>query len=298
MRDPASDHRQGLLHASLAYAIWGLLPAYIKLLGGVSPLEIVSNRIIWSLGIILVILAIRRQFAGFLAVLSTPRFLAALSLSAVLIAGNWLVYIWAVVHGHVVAASLGYFLNPLVNVLIGVTVLHERLARAQWFAIGLAACGVAILAAGSPDTLGISLVLAVSFALYGLVRKLTPVSALVGLGVETLVLLVPAIAAFFWVWKTSGVSFGHEPGTTALLLGSGVVTSVPLLLFASGARRLPMVTLGLIQYLSPTLLFLLAVFAYGERLSMDRWASFALIWAGLVLFMGHALRRRGRPASV
>jgi len=298
MREPVSDYRQGLLHAFLAYAVWGLLPAYIKLLGGVSALEIVANRVIWSLGIILAILVWRRQLAGFLAVLSTPRMLAALSLSAVLIAINWLAYIWAVVHGHVLAASLGYFLNPLVNVLIGVTLLHDRLSRVQWCAIGLAACGVAILAAGAPDTLGISLALALSFAFYGLVRKLTPVSALVGLAVETLVLLVPAIAAFVWVQETSGVSFGQDIPLTALLVATGVVTSVPLLLFASAARRLSMVTLGLIQYVAPTLQFLLGVFVYGERLSVDRWASFGLVWAGLALFMGHALRQRGRPATV
>jgi len=271
MREPVSDYRQGLLHAFLAYAVWGLLPAYIKLLGGVSALEIVANRVIWSLGIILAILVWRRQLSGFLAVLSTPRMLA---------------------------ASLGYFLNPLVNVLIGVTLLHERLSRVQWCAIGLAACGVAILAAGAPDTLGISLALALSFAFYGLVRKLTPVSALVGLAVETLVLLVPAIAAFVWVQETSGVSFGQDIPLTALLVATGVVTSVPLLLFASAARRLSMVTLGLIQYVAPTLQFLLGVFVYGERLSVDRWASFGLVWAGLALFMGHALRQRGRPATV
>jgi chloramphenicol-sensitive protein RarD len=298
MSDPRREYRLGLIQAFSAYAFWGLIPFYFKLLGHVSPLEVVANRIIWSLFLVVAILIARGQLSQFLAVFTMPRTLGALTASAVFIAGNWLVYIWAVTHDHVLAASLGYFLNPLVNVLLGVTLLKERLVRVQWIAILLAAVGVAVLAAGSPQTLWISLALAISFAFYGLVRKLAPAGSLVGLSVETFVLFLPACATLFWVHGEGRLAFGHEAWTTILLLASGAITSIPLLMFASGARRLPMVTLGLLQYVSPTIQFVLALFVFGEKLTPDRWASFALIWLGLGVFAAHALmiRRKAAPA--
>lgn len=295
MHDMRNDGRQGLVHGFLAYAIWGLLPVYFNLLSGVSAIEIIAHRILWSLGLILIVLLIRGELGPFVRALTTPRLVGALTASAVVIAANWLVYIYAVTNDQILAASLGYFLNPLINVLMGVTLLRERLKGVQWLAIGLAAAGVAILAAGAPETLGISLALALSFAFYGLVRKLTPISSLAGLGMETLILAIPAIGALYWIHETAGLSFGGAPDTTALLVASGVVTSVPLLLFASGARRLPMVTLGLLQYVAPTTQFALGTLVYGERMSPERWISFGLIWTGLAIFMAHALRQRRRP---
>lgn len=288
-----------LLQSLSAYALWGLLPLYFKQLPGVSPWEIVGERVLFSLLLILMILAVRRSLADMIALLRQPRILLALAASSLFIAVNWLVYIYAISEDHVVAASLGYFLNPLINVLIGVTVLRERLDRVQAAAIGLATIGVALLAIGSLDTLALSLALAVSFALYGLVRKLTPVPPLAGLGIETLILCLPAAGLLFWMGTTGpGLELGGEVLTSALLLLSGAITTVPLVLFASGARYLSMVTLGLLQYIAPTVQFLLGVLVFGETLSPVRWASFSLVWLGLAVFAGHAIRRHRRQLAM
>ncbi|HEX7853939.1 MAG TPA: EamA family transporter RarD [Sphingobium sp.] len=289
MQHDSSDHRRGLLFAFLAYASWGLLPIYFRLVASIGPIEVLSHRVLWSCVFIMIILVARKEFGRFVDTMRDPRILAALTTSGILIGLNWLVYIWAVIHGHIVATSLAYFLNPLVNVLLGVAFLGERLKSLQWFAIGLAAAGVVILGAGAPETLGLSLFLAVTFAFYGLVRKLTPVSPLIGLGVETLALVAPGMTGLAWSASHGGLGIGQHAGTTALLVGSGLITSIPLLLFASAARLLPMVTLGLIQYVTPTMLFLTAILLYGEHLSPAKWATFALIWTGLIIFATHAL---------
>lgn len=290
--------RKGLMAAFGAYGLWGLLPIYFHLVHAVGPVEIVSHRVIWSCILILAILGLRRDLGRFWQTMQHRRTLATLTGTSILIGMNWLSYIWAVMNGHVVAASLAYFLNPLVNVLLGVTVLGERLRAMQWGAIGMAAAGVAILGAGAPNTLGLSLFMAGTFALYGLLRKLTPVTPMIGLGIETLVLLPPAAFGLVWTATHGSLAFGQEAGTTALLIGSCIVTSAPLLLFAAAARLLPLVTLGLIQYITPTMLFIMGVLVYGEPLSAAQWASFVLIWTGLALFAGHALTmgRRVRPA--
>lgn len=289
MPHESSDHRRGLAFALTCYVLWGLLPLYFRLLEPVGPAMIMSHRVIWSCLLILLLLVTRREIGQFVSALRTPRILGALAVSAVLIGINWLIYIWSVMNGHVVAASLAYFLNPLVNVLIGVALLGERLRVVQWLAIALAATGVALLGASAPEMLGIALAIAVTFALYGLVRKLTPVSPFVGLGVETAVLLAPALVGLGWCVAHGAPAFGPDRAMAALLPTTGIVTSVPLLLFAAAARRLPMVTLGLVQYLTPTMLFLTAVLLYGEHLTPVKWATFALIWTGLALFAGHAL---------
>lgn len=292
MHDAQREYRQGFTHALLAHAIWGVLPIYFKLVSSVSPLEVLAQRILWSLGLILLILAGRGDLGALIAVLRKPRLLAALTLSAVAIAINWLTYIWSVANNHVVAASLGYFLTPLINVLLGVFILRERLSRAQWLAVGFAAAGVAVLAARSPGTLGISLAVALAFGTYGVVRKLAPVSPLVGLGVETLILVLPAIGALWWIHHSTGLSFGTDNGITWLLIASGAITSAPMLLFASGARRLTLATNGLLQYVSPIMQFLLGVLAFGERITPERWASFGLIWTGLALFVWQSVAQR------
>ncbi len=300
MQQESSDNRRGLTYAFLAYATWGLFPIYFRMVGSVGPIEVLSHRVLWSCLFILIILYARGQLRAFVETMRDGRILAALTTSAILIGLNWLVYIWAVLHDHIVAASLAYFLNPLVNVLFGVILLGERLRMVQWCAIGLAAAGVVVLGAGAPQTLGISLFLAVTFAIYGLVRKLTPVSPLTGLGIETLALLPPALTGLAWTAGHGGLGIGRDVGVSMLLVGGGLITSIPLLMFATAARMLPMVTLGLIQYITPTMLFLCGILLYGEHLSTAQWASFALIWTGLILFAGHMLctrhKERGQPA--
>jgi chloramphenicol-sensitive protein RarD len=294
-RATQAERRTGLVNGVAAYGLWGLLPLYFRLFPTVSSVEVVAHRIIWSVLFLAILLGAIRQLPALLTTLGQRRIVAALALSALLIAVNWLVFIWAVSAHHVLAGSLGYFLNPLVNVLIGTLFLRETLSRGQKAAVALAAVGVAVLAAGEIQTLWISLTLALSFAFYGLVRKLTPVPPAVGLAVETLILFPPALAALVWFGLDGTLAFGRPGPETLLLIGLGVITSVPLLLFAGAARRLPMVTLGLIQYLAPSLQFLISVFVLDEPLSAVRLASFALIWVALALFVRESLRAGPRP---
>ena len=273
-----------MLAAVAAYGLWGLLPIFFKLLHAVTPVEVVAQRVIWSLILIVGVLAARRKLGALGAALRDRRIVLPLTASALFIGFNWLVYVWSVNNGHVIAASLGYFLNPLVNVALGVLVLKERLRRGQAIAIAIAAAGVAIMAAAAFTTLWISVGLAVSFALYGLVRKLTPVAPMVGLGAETLLLAPLALAYLLWLWGHGGISLGQDSYTSSLLIFSGALTTVPLILFAMAAQRLPLSTLGLIQYLAPTLQFLCGVLLYGEKLTQGQMISFALIWLGLILF--------------
>ena len=288
-----------MLAALGAYGLWGLLPIFFRLLHHVDPVEIVTQRILWSLLLILTLLALRNGIGPMIAVLRDRRLLLALAGSAVMIAINWLVYVWAVNDGHVVATSLGYFLNPLVNVALGVLVLKERLRRGQMLAIGFAAVGVAILAASAITTLWISLTLAFSFAFYGLIRKMTPVAPMTGLGVETLLLAPLAVAYLVWEASHGPIGFGQDVSTTALLIIAGGVTTVPLVLFATAARSLPMATLGVLQYLAPTLQFICGVVLFGETLSLGQMLSFGLIWVGLILFATDSVKaaRRNRVAT-
>ncbi|PZU08082.1 MAG: EamA family transporter RarD [Sphingobium sp.] len=281
-----------------AYGLWGLLPLFFRLLHHVDPTEIVTQRVIWSLLLIVAILAARNALRPFFIVLLDRKLVLRLALSAALIAINWLTYVWAVNKDHVVAASLGYFLNPMVNVTLGVIVLKEKLRHRQVAAIAVAAVGVAILAASALTTLWISLTLAFSFAFYGLVRKLTPVAPMTGLGVETALLTPPAIAYLFWEAAHGGIGFGQDVATSSLLVLAGAVTTVPLVLFAVAAQRLPMSTLGLLQYLAPTLQFLCGVLLLGETLGTGQMVSFGLIWLGLIFFAGDgiAVARRKRMA--
>jgi chloramphenicol-sensitive protein RarD len=284
------DNRTGFLHGLAAYGLWGLLPLYLKLMPNVSPFEIVAHRIVWSVIFLAALLAAMRLYPALTAALRQPRVLGALVVSALLIAINWLTYVWAVAAHHLLAASLGYFLNPLVTVLMGLVFLGEKLRHRQLAAIIIAAIGVAILAMGELQTLWISLTLAVSFAFYALVRKLVVVPPTVGLMVETLVLALPALAALAWYQNEGTLAFGRIPLETALLIGLGAITSVPLILFASAARRLSMVTLGVMQYIAPTCQFLIGFLLFGEPLSPERLASFGLIWIALILFVWDSVR--------
>ena len=290
-----AEARKGVAFGLSAYLLWGFLPVYFKLLGGVLPTEIVAQRVLWSVVLLAVLIAVRRRWPQLRAAFANPQALKILTVSALLIGVNWLIYIWAIGARHVLETSLGYFLNPLVNVVMGVLLLKERLTRAQGLAVGLAAIGVAVLAAGAASGLWISLALALSFATYGLLRKIAPVDSLEGLMIET-VLLAP-VAAFYLFWLGDRAAFGDGPGVSALLALGGVVTAVPLLLFAAGARRLRYSTLGLLQYIAPTIQFLLAVLAFGEPLTTAHLICFALIWTGLAVYATDSLRRVRAPVS-
>ncbi|HEY0818054.1 MAG TPA: EamA family transporter RarD [Rhizobacter sp.] len=275
----------GALYAALAFALWGIFPLYFRQIATVPSGEILVHRIVWSLVFVLVVMALRRQWAWVKPVLSQPKVLLAFAASAVLLSANWLVYIWAVNNGHVIDASLGYFINPLVNVLLGYTVLHERLRRAQWVALALAAAGVLWLTFLAGHLPWIALALAGSFGAYGLLRKVAVLGALEGLTLETL-LLAPLAAAVLgaWMWQGTSVFPAPEASTNFWLIAAGPITAVPLLLFAAGARRISLTTLGLLQYIGPTIQLALGLWLFHEPFSAERLMGFALIWAALALY--------------
>ena len=290
----------GPLAAALAYILWGLFPLYIKQISQVPAVEIVLHRSAWSLLFMVGLLALLRRFAWLGPVLRQPRTLAVFGLSALLLAANWLLYVWAVNHDRVLDASLGYFINPLVNVLLGYAVLHERPRPAQWAAVALAACGVLWLALGAGHVPWVSLVLALTFGFYGLLRKTAPLGAIEGLALETLLLAPLAVGGLLWLGATGQGHFGlGNHRLDLLLLAAGPATAVPLLLFASGARRVTMATLGLLQYLGPSIQFLLGVFVYHEPFSLSRGLGFALIWTALAVYSVESWRvmRRRRSAT-
>ena len=280
----------GLPFALGAYVIWGFVPVYFKLLSHVPPVEVVAQRTLWSIPLLMVIMYFRKQTGEFLAIFRHRANLRNLLASAALIAVNWLIYIWAVSTDHILAASLGYYLNPLVNVLLGRIFLAERLRPMQLVAVAIAALGVAILIGDALDTLWVSVSLACSFGLYGLIRKITPVGAVPGLAVETTLLAPLSLAALLWFGVNGTGGFGDDAQTSGLLVLAGVVTAVPLLLFATAARRMSYASLGFVQYLAPSIVFLLGVFVYGEPLSTTKLVCFMLIWVSIAVFCIDALR--------
>lgn len=288
----------GALYAALAFAMWGIFPLYFRQIGHVPSGEILIHRIVWSLAFVLVVLSLRRQWGWLKPVLSQPRVLLAFTASAVLLSANWLTYIWAVNNGHVIDASLGYFINPLVNVLLGYTVLHERLRRMQWVALSLAAAGVLWLTLQAGHLPWIALALAGSFGAYGLLRKVATLGALEGLTLETL-LLTPIAALVLGVWMLQGTSTFPAPDlpTNAWLIAAGPITAIPLLLFAAGARRISLTTLGLLQYIGPTLQLALGLWLFHEPFSAARLVGFVLIWLALALYSAEGWwRSRRAPA--
>ena len=289
--------RSGILSAALAFLAWGLFPIYFHALGDVPPVQILAHRVLWSLGFLLIVLAFRRQWK-WLGLVRQPRVFWSFVASAVLLSANWLVYIWAVKNGHVIEASLGYFINPLVNIMFGYLVLKERMRPAQWGAIAIAALGVGWLTWQSGTVPWIALFLAASFGGYGLLRKTAALGALEGLSFETMVLFPFAAAYVVWLTVNGENAFLNTPldSTRILLVMAGPITAVPLLLFATGARKIPLSILGLLQYLSPTIQFLLGVWLFHEAFSSDRLVGFLMIWAALALFAGEGLwRSRAAP---
>jgi chloramphenicol-sensitive protein RarD len=294
----ADSQPSGLPAALGAYIIWGFLPLYLLLVTEVPPFEFVGWRIIWTLPLCLLIVAVRRQFPELLRALKSPRTLLALLASSVLIAINWFVYIWAIMEGEVYATSIGYYLNPLINVLLGTLFLGERLSRRQWVAAAIALVAVAVLAAGALTSLWISLTLGISFGLYGLVRKQVAVGSLPGLTIESAILLLPASAIAAWyAISPAGSSFGNDPWLSLAIVFSGVVTAVPLLMFAIAARRMNYSTLGFVQYLAPTIVFFLGLTVFDQPLAPAKLASFVLIWIAVAIFV-YDLWSRSRKARV
>jgi chloramphenicol-sensitive protein RarD len=282
--------RSGLLFGAGAYVWWGLCPGFFLLLLPATAPEILAHRFVWSAVFLLVLLLAARRLRDLLR-LSLRTWVQLLGAS-VFIAVNWGTYIWAVTHGHVVDAALGYFINPLVTVALGVVIFRERLNRWQLLALALAVIAVAILTAEVGEVPYIALVLAVSFGLYGLIKKVVDADPRVSVAVETLWALPVAVGFMIWSEVTHHAHFvNYGPGHTALLLLAGPVTAIPLLLFAAAAQRLPMVTLGLLFYLNPALQMAWGVFVGHEPMPVGRWLGFALIWLALVVFTGDALRR-------
>jgi chloramphenicol-sensitive protein RarD len=288
---------RGLAAGSAAFTIWGLFPVYLHALSAVPSLQIIAHRVAWSCLFLLGWMLLRGESGRLTTTLGKPRLLAGLGASALLISVNWLVYVWSVTHQHIVESSLGYYINPLVNVLLGVLVLRERPNALQWSAIALAAVAVLYLAleAGRPPW--IALALAMTFSLYGFVRKVISVDALPGLATETLLLLLPALGYLAWCEATGVAAFGHAgPAISWLLAGSGVITAVPLFLFAYGARLLPYSTVGILQYIGPSLQLACGVLFYHESFAPARAAGFALLWAALVIYAGDGVWRARRLA--
>lgn len=280
----------GLANAFAAFVCWGLFPLYFQFITHVPSLEVVLHRSVWSLLLVLGILAWQKRWAWLGESLKQPKRLATFLLSALLLWANWLVYVYAAQTGHVVEASLGYFINPLVSVLLGVLVLRERLHAVQWVAVALAAAGVAWLTAVAGRPPWIALTLAFSFGFYGLIRKTAQLGPLEGLALENLLLapvVVPALA--WWTLSRDGVLVSGDPALIGLMLLSGPLTAAPLLFFAAAARRLPLATLGLVQYLSPTLQLILGVWLFHEPFDSQRLLGFVLIWCGLALVSAQAL---------
>ena len=288
----------GIAYAAAAYVCWGLFPLYFRQLAHIGSDEVLVHRVLWSLVFLLLLLGLRRQWRWLTPLLRQPKVLGAFVLSALLLSTNWLTYVWAISHEHVVDASLGYFITPLVNVLLGYTVLHERPRRLQWASLALAALGVVWLTAQTGRLPWIALVLAASFGAYGLLRKIAALGALEGLTLETLLLAPLAVAYLAWTWRTGEAQFPHAGLSTQLwLAGVGPVTAVPLLMFAAGARRITMTTLGLLQYIGPTIQLALGVWLFGEPFGAARLLGFSLIWAALLLYTLDSWRQAGTLAT-
>lgn len=292
---PAID-RRGLVFGLGAYICWGLLPLYFKLIAAVPAVDIVAHRVAWSVLLLILLVTLTRGWPAFRRALASRRTMLTLTGSAALIGANWLLYVWAVNNGHVLASSLGYYLNPIANILLGRFMLKEHLSRAQWLAVGLACVGIAVLAAGALGELWISLSLCATFAFYGLLRKIVAADALTGLIVETMMLLP---IAFLWLWlhRADDVVWASGAGFGLLVAGSGLISTIPLLLFAAAARRIPYSTMGILQFVAPTLQFLLAVFAFGEPFTRTHAIAFAAIWTALAIYVGVLIKgQRAVPA--
>ena len=290
--DADARARAGLLFGLAAYGLWGVMPIYFKLLMAVPSIDIVAHRIVWSLVVLALLATLARAWNQIGAAIRSRKTLAMLLVTSVLIGTNWLLYVYAINSGHILAGSLGYYLNPLANILLGRFILKERLTRMQWAAVAIAAAGIAVLAAGALGTLWISLTLCFSFATYGLVRKIIHVESLAGLTVETALLFPIALGWLLLGGSEGRPMFGTGGHETVLLISAGIVSTVPLLCFTAAARRLAYSTVGMLQFIAPTLQFLLAVAIYDEPFTWAHGVAFGCIWTALVLYLGAMIRDR------
>lgn len=293
------EFRRGILFGLAAYGMWGFFPAYYKLTDTVPADLVVAHRIVWSVLFVGSFLYLRGRWAEVRAIFADPALLKKLAISAALISVNWLVFVWAIANEQVLDVSLGYFINPLVSILVGLIVLREKMSKGQYLAVGIAGFAVvlqAVLAGGLP---WVSLCLAFSFAGYGYVRKVTPVKATPGMFVET-VLLLPLAAGYLLLslsWGVDALVLDDLP-VLAALAGTGIVTALPLICFSSAARRLPLFMLGLMQYIAPSIHFLMAIYVWGEPLDQAKLAGFAMIWLALLVFTADSWRNARKPAAV
>lgn len=292
---PDKDVRMGVITALVAYISWGFLPIFFKTLDHVDPVMVVAFRIVFSLFFVAAILAVRRQMGEVRAALRNPRIVLTLAVSALLVGGNWLIFIWAIANERVLDTAFGYFINPLMSVVIGLVLLGERLSRAQWAALALALVAIAVqtLGLGSPPWIGLAL--ALTFAIYGYVRKTVAVGSAAGLMVETIILTpLASIYLAFVLIAYPAPAYISDPQTLMLLALTGPATAIPLMLFAFAARQLQLSTIGMFQYIAPSIGFITAIFLFGEPLETPQLISFALIWISLIIFSTSSLRSRGR----
>lgn len=291
IEDAESEYRNGLIATMTAFVMWGLYPFYWHALASVSSLEVAAHRIVWCAIFVCTYLCWRFGLDWLRLLRTRPRAFAGLLLSSVLISINWLLYIWAVKHDRVVDVSLGYFVSPLVSVALGVLVLSERLEKVQWAAVLIAMAGVGYMTLQSGQLPWISMTLALSFAAYGLIRKRISVDAVPGMGIESLLMSVPAMLYLLYLEAVGSGDFLRVGlKQDSLLVIAGLVTALPLICYAYGARRLPLSTVGFMQYLAPTLQLLIGVLVFGEAFGFDRAVGFSLIWFALVVYMVHGLR--------
>jgi chloramphenicol-sensitive protein RarD len=295
--NPASPPRtgSGAIAAAAGFLLWGVVPVYWKQMQSVSAWELIAHRIVWSLFFLFGVLAWQRNFASLRPAFASRRAISLNLLSSLLLAANWTVYVWAVNQGHVIETALGYFLVPLANVAIGSLVLHEKLRPLQWLAIGCAALGVALLLMRVGHVPWIALVIASTWSTYGLLKKQSALGSIAGLTVETVLLFPVAAGLLLWLASQGGGVIGHADGRTqGFVLSAGVVTAIPLLLFAYGAQRLRLTTLGLLQYLAPSVQFLIGLFVYREPFDATRLQAFSLIWAGLIVYTADTFWKQRR----
>lgn len=288
--------KKGLLFALGAYSIWGLFPIYWKTIQHVPALQLIGHRIVWSFLLLMLILSVGGNIKGLAAKMTDLKILRIYALAALLIGVNWLLYVWAVNAGFIVETSLGYFINPLISVVLGMIFFRERLRPLQWIPVVLAGIGVAYLTISYGRLPWIALVLAFSFGFYGLVKKMAPLNSANGLTLETGILFIPALGYLLFAEWTGAGAFTHTgPGADLLMVGAGLVTTIPLLMFAGAAHRIPLTTVGLMQYLAPTLQFLIGVFIYHEPFSSQQLIGFGIVWVGLLVFAGESLYHRRQP---
>lgn len=297
-RDDPRQKRAGVAYGLAAFLAWGILPIYFKAVAEVPSLEVLAHRVVWSLLFLLALTLIRGRWTAFVALFRNRRTQLTLMVTTCLISTNWGVFIWAVANGRLVEASLGYFITPLINVVLGFVFLRERLRRLQLVAVALAAVGIAWMTANLGHPPVVSVTLAVSFGFYGLLRKQVPASGIQGLTAETLMLSPVAVAWMVWQQKEGQLVFGHgKTGMDLLLFAAGVITALPLIWFAEGARRLRLATMGFLQYLAPSFQLLLAVMLFGEPFTRDHAVSFGLIWVALALYTADTVRGMQRASG-